>query len=79
MRHLNPLPAARGDVCRRSRQSVVPEFPTGLFGKLLRSKYHIDVKTISRVRGLPISPVDLCDELCRHCGDSKGSDDTREA
>lgn len=52
---------------------------TGQFAMLLRSKYLIDVKTISRVRGLPISPVDLCDELCRHCGDSKGSDDTREA
>lgn len=79
VRHLNPLPEDLGDVLRRYRQIVVPEMNTGQFAMLLRSKYLIDVKTISRVRGLPISPVDLCDELCRHCGDSKGSDDTREA
>lgn len=78
VRHLNPLPEDLGDVLRRYRQIVVPEMNTGQFAMLLRSKYLIDVKTISRVRGLPISPVDLCDELCRHCG-GKGSDDMREA
>ena len=78
MRHLNPLPEDLGDVLRRYRQVVVPEMNTGQFAMLLRSKYLIDVKAISRVRGLPIPPVDLCDELCRHCG-GKGSDDMREA
>ena len=40
---------------------------TGQFAMLLRSRYLVDVKTISRVRGLPISPVDLCEELCQYC------------
>ncbi|WP_446920654.1 hypothetical protein, partial [Klebsiella pneumoniae] len=57
VRHLIPLPEDLGDVLRRYRQIVVPEMNTGQFAMLLRSKYLIDVKTISRVRGLPISPV----------------------
>ena len=67
VRHLNPLPEDLGDLLHRYRRVVVPEMNTGQFAMLLRSRYLVDVKTISRVRGLPISPVDLCEELCQYC------------
>ena len=41
---------------------------TGQLAMLLRAKFLVDVQSVSRVRGLPISSVDLCDELVAACG-----------
>lgn len=67
IRHVNPLPPDLGDLLRRYRRVVVPEMNRGQLAMLLRAKYLVDVQTISRVRGLPISPVDLCEELSEIC------------
>lgn len=69
IRHINPFPANLGEVLHRYRRVVVPEMNTGQLAMLLRSKYLVDVQTVSRVRGLPISPADLCDVLCGHCSE----------
>lgn len=73
LRHINPFPDNLGEVLRRYRRVVVPEMNTGQLAMLLRAKYLVDIRTISRVRGLPISPVDLCDALCGHCSDFTSS------
>lgn len=73
LRHINPFPDNLGEVLHRYRRVVVPEMNTGQLAMLLRAKYLVDVQTVSRVRGLPISPVDLCDVLCGHCSDFSGS------
>lgn len=67
LRHLNPFPPNLGQVLGRYRRVVVPEMNTGQLALLLRARYLVDVQSVSRVRGLPISPVDLCEVLCSHC------------
>ncbi|WP_245306564.1 2-oxoacid:acceptor oxidoreductase subunit alpha [Acidipropionibacterium timonense] len=76
LRHLNPFPANLGEVLHRYRKVVVPEMNTGQLALLLRARYLVDVTSVSRVRGLPISPVDLCEVLTGHCVEVA---DTKEA
>ena len=68
LRHLNPFPANLDEVLHRYRRVIVPEMNTGQLAMLLRAKFLVDVQSVSRVRGLPISSVDLCDELVAACG-----------
>ena len=68
LRHLNPFPANLDEVLHRYRRVIVPEMNTGQLAMLLRAKFLVDVQSVSRVRGLPISSVDLCDELVATCG-----------
>ncbi len=63
IRHLNPLPANTGEVLRAYDQVIVPEMNTGQLAMILRAKYLVDVKSYSRVRGLPISPAELAAHL----------------
>ena len=56
------------EVLHRYRRVIVPEMNTGQLAMLLRAKFLVDVQSVSRVRGLPISSVDLCDELVATCG-----------
>ncbi|MEA5665459.1 MAG: 2-oxoglutarate ferredoxin oxidoreductase subunit alpha, partial [Cutibacterium granulosum] len=67
LRHLNPFPANLDEVLHRYRRVIVPEMNTGQLAMLLRAKFLVDVQSVSRVRGLPISSVDLCDELVAAC------------
>ena len=63
VRHLAPMPANLGDILKKYRKVVVPEMNLGQFTMLLRGTYLVDAECISRVRGLPISPSDLAEEL----------------
>ena len=55
LRHLNPFPANLGDILRRYERVIVPEMNLGQLALLLRAKYLVDIRSYSRVRGLPIS------------------------
>ncbi|WP_092608208.1 2-oxoacid:acceptor oxidoreductase subunit alpha [Raineyella antarctica] len=55
LRWVNPFPANLGDVLRAYDRVVVPEMNLGQLAMLLRAKYLVDVRSYSRVRGLPIS------------------------
>lgn len=59
LRHLNPLPANTGEVLRRYRRVIVPEMNLGQLAMILRARYLVDVRSYTRVRGLPISPAEL--------------------
>ena len=63
LRHLNPFPANTGDVLRRYRKVLVPEMNLGQLALLLRARYLVDVQSYSRVRGLPLSSVELAEEI----------------
>jgi 2-oxoglutarate ferredoxin oxidoreductase subunit alpha len=78
LRHINPFPANIGEVLHRYRRVVLPEMNTGQLAMLLRSKFLVDIKTVSRVRGLPISPVELCEVLCGYCDEFTGSATTSD-
>ena len=59
LRHLNPFPANLGDVLRGYERVVVPEMNLGQLSMMLRARYLVDVRSYSRVRGLPISNEEL--------------------
>ena len=48
-----------GDVLRGYERVVVPEMNLGQLSMMLRARYLVDVRSYSRVRGLPISNEEL--------------------
>ena len=63
LRHLNPFPANLGHIMRSYDRVIVPEMNTGQLAMLVRAKYLVDVRSYSRVRGLPISLSELASDL----------------
>jgi len=63
VRHLNPFPNNLGEILKSYHTVLVPEMNMGQLAMLLRAKYLVDVRSYSRVRGLPISPSELAGEL----------------
>ena len=63
LRQLNPLPRGLGEILRRYQRVVVPEMNLGQLAMLLRATYLVDAQSYSRVRGLPISVVELAADL----------------
>lgn len=63
LRHLNPFPTNLGAILARYDAVLVPEMNLGQLALLLRAKYLVDVQSYSRVRGLPISLVQLASDL----------------
>jgi 2-oxoglutarate ferredoxin oxidoreductase subunit alpha len=61
LRHLNPLPANLGDVLARYRTVVVPEMNLGQLATVLRARYLVDVKSYTKVAGLPFRAEELQD------------------
>jgi 2-oxoglutarate ferredoxin oxidoreductase subunit alpha len=61
LRHLNPLPANLGDVLARYRTVVVPEMNLGQLAMILRARYLVDVKSYTKVSGLPFKAEELQD------------------
>jgi 2-oxoglutarate/2-oxoacid ferredoxin oxidoreductase subunit alpha len=59
LRHLNPLPANLGDVLARYRTVLVPEMNLGQLALLLRGRYLVDVKSYTRISGLPFKAEEL--------------------
>ncbi len=61
LRYLNPFPANLGDVLRRYPRVVAPEMNLGQLAMLLRSRYLVDVQSVSKVQGIAF----LADEIGR--------------
>jgi 2-oxoglutarate ferredoxin oxidoreductase subunit alpha len=61
LRNLNPLPANLGEVLGRYRTVVVPEMNLGQLSMLLRARYLVDVKSYTKVAGLPFKAEELQD------------------
>jgi 2-oxoglutarate ferredoxin oxidoreductase subunit alpha len=61
LRNLNPLPANLGEVLARYRTVLVPEMNLGQLSVLLRARYLVDVKSYTKVSGLPFKAEELQD------------------
>ncbi|QTJ67504.1 2-oxoacid:acceptor oxidoreductase subunit alpha [Rhodococcus sp. ZPP] len=61
LRHLNPLPSNLGAVLRSYSTVVAPEMNLGQLAMILRSRYLVDVQSVTKVQGLAF----LSDELHR--------------
>jgi 2-oxoglutarate ferredoxin oxidoreductase subunit alpha len=59
LRHLNPFPANLGEVLRSYRTVLVPEMNLGQLSLLLRARYLVDIKSYTKVSGLPFKAEEL--------------------
>jgi 2-oxoglutarate ferredoxin oxidoreductase subunit alpha len=59
LRYLNPFPANLGEVLAAYEKVLVPEINLGQLALLLRGRYHVDVISYNRVRGLPFQAAEL--------------------
>jgi 2-oxoglutarate ferredoxin oxidoreductase subunit alpha len=59
LKYLNPFPKNLGDVLKRFKNVMTVEINLGQLAKLLRSEYLIDVKTLSKVKGLPFKAIEI--------------------
>jgi 2-oxoglutarate ferredoxin oxidoreductase subunit alpha len=53
IRWLNPLPSNLGDVLRRFKRVLVPELNHGQLALLLRAKFLVDARSLTKVQGQP--------------------------
>lgn len=66
VRHLNPFPANLETVLKSYDRVIVPEMNLGQLAMLLRSKYLVDVKSHTAVRGLPFTATELATVITEH-------------
>jgi 2-oxoglutarate/2-oxoacid ferredoxin oxidoreductase subunit alpha len=66
LRHLNPMPANLGEVLARYRTVLVPEMNLGQLSLLLRARHLVDVKSYTKVSGLPFKAEELQDLFLEH-------------
>jgi 2-oxoglutarate ferredoxin oxidoreductase subunit alpha len=63
LRHLNPLPANTGDVLRSFERVLVPELNSGQLASILRSRYLVDVETLSKIQGQPLFATEIANAI----------------
>lgn len=59
LRHLNPLPNDLGDIMKRYKRVIVPELNLGQLVKLIRDRYLIDARPLSKIQGKPFQETEL--------------------
>ena len=63
LRWLNPLPKNLGDLLRRFSAVVLPELNKGQLCGMLRSRYLVDVESLSKVDGQPFKSHEILEKL----------------
>jgi len=71
LRHINPLPSNVGEVLRRYETVILPELNMGQLSKVLRAEFLVDIKTISKVQGVPFRASDIEAAIEEHLGGSR--------
>jgi 2-oxoglutarate ferredoxin oxidoreductase subunit alpha len=66
LRHLNPFPANLGEVLASYDRVVLPEMNLGQLALLLRGRFLIDVRSYTKVSGLPFKAEELQHVLTEH-------------
>lgn len=59
LRHLNPMPGNLGEVLGGYERVIVPEMNLGQMAMLLRSRYLVDVRSHTKVAGVPFQAEEL--------------------
>jgi 2-oxoglutarate ferredoxin oxidoreductase subunit alpha len=63
LRHLNPLPSNLEGILRSYRRVLVPELNLGQLAQLLRARFLLDIKTLSKVQGKPFKSSEIADAV----------------
>ena len=59
LRYINPFPANLGDLLKRYRKVLVPEFNMGQLRLLIRGEFIVDAIGLNKVEGKPFTVKDI--------------------
>lgn len=68
LRYLNPFPRNTEEVLRRFERIIIPELNMGQLALLIRGRFAIDAKPISKVQGRPFMVSELLDVFAAELG-----------
>ena len=63
LRYLNPLPSNLGDLLLKYQKVLIPELNLGQLAMLIRSKFLVDAKSLSKVKGKPFNSNEILREI----------------
>jgi 2-oxoglutarate ferredoxin oxidoreductase subunit alpha len=63
LRHLNPLPANLGAILPRFDHVLIPELNLGQLAMVIRAKYLVETKSLTKVQGKPFTAVEILDAV----------------
>jgi len=63
LRHLNPFPSDLGDILGRFEKVLLPELSDGHLALLLRAKYLVDVRSLTKTEGQPFKIAELTEAI----------------
>lgn len=63
LRHLHPLPRNLGDIVHRFKTVLVPELNLGQLTTVLRARYLVDARAVSKVQGKPFKSSEIVDAI----------------
>jgi 2-oxoglutarate ferredoxin oxidoreductase subunit alpha len=63
--HLNPMPQNTAEVLRRYRRVLIPETNLGQLALVIRGRYLVDAKAVTKVQGRPFFAHEIEDEILK--------------
>jgi 2-oxoglutarate ferredoxin oxidoreductase subunit alpha len=66
LRYIRPFPKNLGEILSNYRTVVIPEINNGQLIKIIRDKYLVDAKAYNKVMGVPITKMELTEEIKKH-------------
>lgn len=66
LRYVRPFPKNLGDILKNFETIVIPEINNGQLIKIIRDQYLVDAKGYNKIMGVPITKVELIEELGKY-------------
>lgn len=66
LRYIRPFPRNLGDILKNYDTVLIPEINNGQLVKIIRDKYLVDAKAYNKVMGIPITKMELVDEIKKY-------------
>ncbi len=66
IRYLNPFPKNLEEIISRFDKILIPELNSGQLCQIIRSKFLVDAKSISKIKGMPFHVEELKAEIKKH-------------
>ena len=63
LRHLNPFPKKLGDLLLKYKRVLIPELNLGQLSMMIRSKFLVDVVSLSKVQGRPFNKNEILNKI----------------
>lgn len=72
LKYLNPFPGNLGAILKNFETVIAPEMNTGQLAAILRSRFLVDVKSISKIKGQPFKIQEIVDGILKIAGHKDG-------